>query len=55
MPEKIYSGIGISSGSQLPQSGISIPSFRRKSCVPLRHWQNSYQVDHYLKDSPLES
>jgi hypothetical protein len=26
MPEKGYSDIGISSGSQLPQSGIGIPA-----------------------------
>jgi hypothetical protein len=26
MPEKSKSGIGISSGSQLPQSGIGIPA-----------------------------
>jgi hypothetical protein len=26
MPEKSYSSIGVSSGSQLPQSGIGIPA-----------------------------
>jgi hypothetical protein len=37
MPEKSYSGIGISSGSQLSQSGIDIPTSGFSPVPLVRH------------------